>query len=83
MSRVLQAEARPFLASGCNVKPMINPNINSPDDELEARIDHQASLLRQDRSPDENYATWLELTRLHQMRSPEKIRELEEARGLR
>lgn len=62
---------------------MINPESQDSDAELERRIDYQASLLREDRSPDENRATWLELTRLHAMRSPERIEQMERARGLR
>lgn len=50
---------------------------------LEAQIDRQASLLREDRSPDENRATWLELTKLHAMRSPGRIQEMEREAGLR
>ncbi len=53
------------------------------DDELERRIDQQRKLLREDRSPDENRATWLELTRLHALRSPERIERMESERGLR
>lgn len=51
-------------------------------DDLEARIDTQVSLLREDRSPDENRATWLELTRLHSLRSPRRIAEMEREVGL-
>lgn len=57
-------------------------NSRLPED-LESRIDHQASLLREDRSPDENRATWLELTRLHALRSPRRIQEMESEAGLR
>lgn len=52
-------------------------------DDLEARIAQQAALLREDRSPDENRVTWLELTRLHAMRSPRRIQEMEIEAGLR
>ena len=51
--------------------------------DLEARIEHQVSLLREDRSPDENRATWLELTRLHALRSPRRIADMEQEAGLR
>lgn len=56
---------------------------NVPPDELEQRIDDQASLLREDRSPAENRATWLELTRLHALRSPRRIADMEREAGLR
>ena len=51
-------------------------------DSLENRIAYQASLLREDRSPDENRAAWLELTRLHALRSPGRVRQMEEAAGI-
>lgn len=54
-----------------------------PDAELEHRIDQQRELLREDRSPDENRATWLELTRLHALRSKERVEQMERERGLR
>jgi hypothetical protein len=53
------------------------------DEEIERRIDQQKELLREDRSPDENRATWLELTRLHAMRSRERVEQMERERGLR
>lgn len=62
---------------------MINPEAQDTDEELERRIGHQAKLLREDRSPDENRATWLELTRLHALRSRERIEQMERERGLR
>lgn len=62
---------------------MINPDPQDGDAELERQINHQAELLRQDRSPDENRATWLELTRLHALRSREQVEQMERARGLR
>jgi hypothetical protein len=62
---------------------VINPEPQDADSELERRIDHQAALLREDRSPDENYATWLELTRLHALRSRERVEQMERERGLR
>lgn len=62
---------------------MINPEPQGMDDELERRIDRQAELLREDRSPDENRATWLELTRLHALRSPERVEQMERAIGIR
>lgn len=56
---------------------------SSSDAQLEDRINLQARLLREDRSPDENRATWLELTRLHAMRTPQRIAEMEGEAGLR
>lgn len=53
------------------------------DEELERRIELQMDLLRDDRSPDENRATWLELTRLHALRSRERVEQMERERGLR
>ena len=61
---------------------MINPEAQDPDLELERRIDEQAALLREDRSPDENRATWLELTRLHALRSPERVEQMEREIGI-
>lgn len=57
-------------------------NFRREPDDLETRIDQQCVLLREDRSPDENRATWLELTRLHAMRSPRRIQEMEAEAGL-
>jgi hypothetical protein len=51
--------------------------------DLERRIDDQAALLREGRSPDENRATWLELTRLHALRSPERVAQMEREQGIR
>lgn len=62
---------------------MIEPEALNLDVELERRIDHQVNLLREDRSPDENRATWLELTRLHALRSREHVEQMERERGLR
>lgn len=62
---------------------MINPEAQDVDAELEQRIEHQAALLREDRSLDENRATWLELTRLHAMRSPERVEQMEREMGIR
>jgi hypothetical protein len=53
------------------------------DAELERRIEQQRELLREDRSPDENRATWLELTRLHALRSRERVEQMERERDLR
>lgn len=62
---------------------MINPEPQDVDAELEQRIDQQAALLREDRSLDENRATWLELTRLHALRSQQRVEQMERELGLR
>ena len=62
---------------------MTDPVATIADDELEQRIDQQRDLLRADRSLDENRATWLELTRLHALRSRERVEQMERERGLR
>jgi hypothetical protein len=63
------------------VYPSAQAETQSPssgsDLDLEDRINLQARLLREDRSPEENRATWLELTRLHAMRSPARVAEME------
>jgi hypothetical protein len=61
---------------------VINPEAHDTDAELERQIDEQAALLREDRSPDENRATWLELTRLHAMRSPARVEQMEREIGI-
>jgi hypothetical protein len=53
------------------------------DADLESRIDVQALLLHTAPTPDERRAAWCELTRLHAMRTPERIDEMESAAGLR
>ena len=50
--------------------------------DLESRIDHQVLLLRTGNTPAERRSAWSELQRLHALRSPERIREMEEERGL-
>lgn len=52
-------------------------------DDLEARIDQQALWLHTAPTPDERRAAWFELTRLHALRSPRRIQEMEEAAGIR
>lgn len=51
-------------------------------DDLEARIDQQALLLHTAPTPDERRAAWFELTRLHALRSPQRIAEMEGEAGL-
>jgi hypothetical protein len=60
---------------------MQETNMQGPD--LEEQIRQQADLLRPDRSSDENRATWLELTRLHALRSKERIEQMEREIGIR
>jgi hypothetical protein len=61
----------------------MSADVHDVDAELERRIEQQRALLREDRSPDENRATWLEITRLHALRSPAQVERMERARGLR
>lgn len=54
------------------------------DAELERRIDRQAALLIDDGiTPGERLAAWLELVRLHGMRSPSRVAQMEREVGLR
>lgn len=50
---------------------------------LEQRIDYQALLLHTAETPEQRRAAWAELTRLHAMRSPEQVEQMERERGLR
>lgn len=51
--------------------------------DLESQIDWNAHQLHTAATPDERAAAWDRLKKLHAMRTPEKIEELERARGLR
>ena len=51
--------------------------------DLESQIDWQAHLLHTSKTPDERKAAWARLKQLHAMRTPERVEELEKARGLR
>ncbi|HEY4355631.1 MAG TPA: hypothetical protein VGN16_07795 [Acidobacteriaceae bacterium] len=51
-------------------------------DELESRIAHQALLLHASPTPLERHSAWEELKRLHALRSPEQITEMEIEQGL-
>lgn len=62
---------------------MINPEAQSPDAELEQRIDHQAWLIANVSTEAEKTSAWHELKRLHAQRSPERIEAMEKERGLR
>lgn len=59
------------------------PILNLVPDELENRIDYQAMLLHTAATQDERRAAWGELTRLHAMRSPARIEQMESEAGLR
>lgn len=61
---------------------MINPDIKSPDVELENRIDYQALLLHTVTTPRERSTAWDELKRLVAMRSPERVGQMEREAGL-
>jgi hypothetical protein len=61
---------------------MINPEAPTPDDELERLIEHQALLLHTVETPAERKSAWLELQRLHGLRSPQRVAEMESDRGL-
>lgn len=49
---------------------------------LEERIDHQALLLHTAPTPEERRAAWEELKRLHAMRTPRRVRQMEDEAGL-
>lgn len=66
-----------------NTPAQIETQDASSGSELEARIDHQALLLHTAPTPDERRTAWGELTRLHAMRSPRRIAEMENEAGLR
>lgn len=62
---------------------MISPEAQDADAELERRIDFQAGLIATALTPAEQRSAWEELKRLHGMRSPERIEQMERERGLR
>jgi hypothetical protein len=62
---------------------MINPEAHDTDAELERAIDFQAGLLATALTPAEQTSAWDELKRLHAMRSPERVEQMERERGLR
>jgi hypothetical protein len=62
---------------------VINPEAQSPDADLERRIDHQAWLIANVSTEAEQRSAWGELKRLHAMRSPERVAQLEREQGLR
>jgi len=61
----------------------MNAKAENRDDALEQRIDHQVLILHTATTPAERRAAWAELTRLHALRSPERISQMERERGLR
>lgn len=62
---------------------MINPEAQCPDAELEQRIDHQAWLIANVSTEAEKTSAWHELKRLHAMRSPERVEQMEREMNLR
>jgi hypothetical protein len=62
---------------------VISPEAQDADAELERRIDFQAGLIATALTPDELRAAWLELTRLHALRSPEQVERMERDIGIR
>lgn len=58
-------------------------NASHLDDDLERRIDHQAWLMVNVSTEAEQKAAEAELRRLHAMRSPERVADMERAAGLR
>jgi hypothetical protein len=62
---------------------MINPEPQDSDAELERQIDHQAWLISNVSTEDEKTSAWHELKRLHSMRSPERVAQMEREAGLR
>lgn len=53
------------------------------DADLESKIDREAMRLHTAETPGERRMAWDELKRLHELRSPERIRDMEDEKGLR
>jgi hypothetical protein len=53
------------------------------DIDIECQIDWQAHRLHTAKTLEERREAWNRLKKLHELRSPERIRQMEEARGLR
>jgi len=53
------------------------------DDQLELLIDIEAMLLHTAKTPDARRAAMSMLTKLHQLRSPKKVAQMEQKAGLR
>lgn len=62
--------------------PVPDP-IMDADDDLERQIDYQALLLHTAPTPNERRTAWEELRRLHALRSPERVEQMEREAGLR
>lgn len=62
---------------------MLNPEASPADQDLERQIDHQALLLHSGKTRGERQAAWGELRRLHALRSPGRVAEMELDQGLR
>jgi hypothetical protein len=62
---------------------VIQPEAKDFDAELERQIDFQHGLLVTAMTPAEHAAAWEEMKRLIAQRSPERIEQMERARGLR
>jgi len=81
MKQILSAFSVRDAAQVCTSVEGSTPEFSSSSD-LERRIDHQAMLLHTVLTPDERRTAWAELTRLHAMRSPERVAAMEAERGL-
>lgn len=62
---------------------MINPEAHLSDAELERLIDFQHGLLVTSITPAEHTAAWEEMKRLIDMRSPERVEQMEREIGIR
>lgn len=62
---------------------MINSNEPFVELDLESQIDWNAHRMHTAPTPEERRVAWDRLKKLHDMRTPERIREMEEDRGLR
>jgi hypothetical protein len=51
--------------------------------DIESQIDWQSRRLHTAKTPEEKREAWERLKKLHKLRSPERVRQMEEARGLR
>jgi hypothetical protein len=53
------------------------------DIDIECQIDWQSRRLHTAKTVEERREAWERLKKLHKLRSPERVRQMEEARGLR
>jgi hypothetical protein len=65
------------------IAAMINPEALDADIDLERQIDFQAGLITTALTRDEKVAAEDELRRLHSMRSPERVEQMEREAGIR